>query len=145
MIDTRYITKARQLAQGSPDPSTKVGCIIVKHSIIPRGDNHVDVGYGYNDLAPGTPEEYWQDRELKYPHVVHAEIHALLHAGRDARGAQLYCSEHPCLQCAIAIAAAKVAVVCCPQEPWRDTPEIRATIEGAKKVFARAGIIVQYV
>lgn len=145
MIDTKYITLAKKVSTSSEDPSTKVGCVIVKEIFHPAG-SHEAVFTGYNDLTPGTPEYFWREPELKYPHVVHAEVYAMLSAGiENTTGAILYCTAHPCRDCARLIAAAHIKVVVCPGRPWRDDPAIHETINHAKEIFKRAGIIVQYI
>ena len=128
--------RAVQESKKSQDPSTKVGAVIFDGGYIS--------GLGVNHLAKGSPEEFWNDRSLKYPHVVHAEVSALIRAGK-AQGATLVCSEHPCQSCAILAVEFGVSRIVCREEPWRDTPEIRESVEGAKAVFARAGVEVVYV
>jgi dCMP deaminase len=80
----RYLGLAEYYAQFSKDPSTKVGAVLVK-------DNRV-VGLGYNGFPPGVndSEERYNNRELKYKLVVHAEVNACISAGHRAKGSTLY-------------------------------------------------------
>jgi dCMP deaminase len=83
--DRRFLELAKHVSTWSKDPSTQVGAVLVDYL------NRV-VGMGYNGFARGVsdiPERY-ADRELKYKMVVHAEVNALLSAGRDARYSTLY-------------------------------------------------------
>mgnify|MGYP001381460562 CR=1 FL=1 len=84
--DRRFLALAQHIAGWSKDPSTQVGAVIVE-----SGTNLV-LGQGYNGFARGiddSPERY-ENRELKYKLVVHAEVNAILAAGLRARGATLY-------------------------------------------------------
>ena len=83
--DRRFLSLAEHVAQWSKDPSTKVGAVLVK------GNNEI-VGLGYNGFPRGvldTPARY-DDRDLKYKLVVHAEVNAILMAGERAKGSTLY-------------------------------------------------------
>lgn len=112
-------------AQGSPDPSTKVGAVVTN-------ELGIICGGGFNDFPPGVPKEWWEDRTLKYRGVVHAEVNAILEAGRfHCLGGTIYVTSHPCEACAKMIVAAGLKRVVCPPGPWRDTPDVVATVEAA--------------
>jgi dCMP deaminase len=83
--DYRFMEMAKLVASWSKDPSTKVGAVIVDR------DNIVQ-GMGYNGFPRGVDDsdERYQDREWKYPLVVHAEANAILNAGKRAKGARIY-------------------------------------------------------
>lgn len=83
--DRRFLDVAKTFSKFSKDPSTKVGAVIVDR------EGRV-VGTGYNGFPRGVsddPERY-NNRELKYELVVHAEVNAVLTAGHQARGGTLY-------------------------------------------------------
>ena len=63
---------ASVISKLSKDPSTKVGAVIV------RPDNSI-ASVGYNGFPKGFPDEesYWNNRDLKYKIVTHAEENAL--------------------------------------------------------------------
>lgn len=89
--DARYIKIAQEVAQWSKDPSTKVGSVIssrLRTKIISTGYN----GFprGFNDDPAG-----YENRDFKYPRVVHAEANAILNAACSLRNCVLYCT-HPC-------------------------------------------------
>lgn len=130
--------QSAKLAAGlSLDPSTQVGAVVVADGAV--------VARACNMLSRGVPQSTWKDRPLKYKAVVHAELAALLEAGRCANGGTLYSTAHPCRDCAKAIIAAKVKTVVCPPGPWRDDPAVIETVMDAKWLFANAGIDVQYI
>lgn len=86
---------AHQASLMSKDPSTQVGAILVK-------DRRV-VGTGFNGFPRGISDNHrLDDRESKYPRIIHAEMNALLDAGREAQGATLYLwgfGSLPCSNC----------------------------------------------
>lgn len=84
--DRKYLELAKYIATNwSKDPSTKVGAILVNYET-----KREFIGYnGFPEGVLDTPERY-NDRELKYKLVVHAEVNALLKAAQYARGGTLY-------------------------------------------------------
>lgn len=83
--DCRFLDLAQHISTWSKDPSTQVGAVVV------APDKQV-VGIGYNGFARGVEDfqDRYNNRELKYKFVVHAEVNALLMAGAKAKGASLY-------------------------------------------------------
>lgn len=102
--DKRFLALAEHVAQWSKDPSTKVGAVLVN-------DEKIVLGMGYNGFARGVEDtdERLENRDLKYKLVVHAEVNAILAAGKEANGASLYvwpsfsipCICHDCCKTAI--------------------------------------------
>lgn len=83
--DKRYLELAREVSTWSKDPSTKVGAVLVDLA-------GLVVGTGYNGFPRGVsddPERY-ENRELKYQLVVHAEANAIICAGHRAKNCTLY-------------------------------------------------------
>ncbi|MCW6598873.1 hypothetical protein [Yersinia ruckeri] len=70
--DARFILRAASISLWSKDPSTQVGCVLV------RPDKTV-ASEGYNGLAPQIEdtEERLNDRAIKYAFIDHAEENAL--------------------------------------------------------------------
>lgn len=84
MLDLAFLEEAKELSKYSHDPSTKIGAIVAK--------GKKPLGAGCNDFpegVKGTPER-WNNRETKYKFVVHAEVNAILSAGREADGGTIY-------------------------------------------------------
>lgn len=83
--DRRFLLLAREISSYSKDPSTKVGAVVVNSL------GQV-VGSGYNGFPRGVSDDplRYLDREVKYKFIVHAELNALLMAGKEARGCTLY-------------------------------------------------------
>lgn len=108
MWDARYLDMAQVCSTWSKDPSTKVGAYIVD-------EHNRPVSHGYNGFPKGmedSPERY-ADREFKYAHVVHAEMNAILNAGRDLNGCTVYCTHPPCTTCLCSMKQAMVARIVC--------------------------------
>jgi dCMP deaminase len=84
--DRKYLSLAKYIAETwSKDPSTKVGAVVVNWQASQEF-------IGYNGFPRGVNDwgGRYDDRELKYKLVVHAEVNAILKAGPMASGASLY-------------------------------------------------------
>lgn len=87
---------ARSVATWSKDPSTKIGAVIV------NADRHI-VATGYNGFPSGLDDDFRLEiRDMKYPRIIHAEMNAILQAGRASVGSTLYMwgmKGSPCTNC----------------------------------------------
>ena len=95
----RYIKLAREVSTWSKDPSRQIGAVVISNS------GQV-LAQGYNGFPRGIfdrPERY-NNRELKYKLVVHAEMNCIYNATRNGtslNGASLYVWGLPvCNECA---------------------------------------------
>ena len=72
--DLRFKNLALEVSQWSKDPSTKVGCIAVK-------DRKV-IATGYNGFPAGISDnkEDYENRDIKYKKIVHAEKNMIYNA-----------------------------------------------------------------
>lgn len=98
--DEYFMTMVYLVAKKSKDPSSKLGAVLVK-------DNRV-IGSGYNGFPIGVNDllERYNNRELKYKFVVHAEHNAILSCARfgiSSMGSVLYTQGIPCQECTKAI------------------------------------------
>jgi dCMP deaminase len=140
--DRRYLELAKHVATWSKDPSTKVGAVLVNYE-----QKKEFVGYnGFPEGVQDSPERY-NDREIKYKFVVHAEVNAILKAGGYARGATLYIypsfSLPPiCNECAkVAIQSGIKEVV--GYSPDANDPRVKRWAEAilvSKSMFEEAGV-----
>lgn len=92
----------------SDDPSTKVGCVIMD------GVNGTVMSWGHNHIALGIPytPDMLENREWKYPRVIHAEQHALAKIGfHTCKHPIMYVTHQPCERCAAQIIEAGVKEV----------------------------------
>lgn len=127
--DRFFLGMARYISTASKDPSTQVGAVIT------RPDNRI-VGVGFNGFARGVedlPERY-ENRDLKYLMVLHAEVNCLLFARQDLTGCSIFTHPFPpCARCAgLIIQSGIKRVVSMPPTPdlearWRE--DLRAAGE----------------
>ena len=106
--DVRFLKLAHEVASWSKDPSTKVGCVLVKDKKV--------VSLGYNGLPAGVEDslERLSNREIKYEITVHAEVNAVTTAalhGVSTNGATAYVTFHPCSRCAAVLINAGISTV----------------------------------
>lgn len=83
--DRRWLRRAYEISKWSKDPSTQVGAVIVNS----LGQS---VGEGYNGFPRGVndTDERYLNRDSKYKFIVHAEVNAVLLAGKNTQGSTLY-------------------------------------------------------
>ena len=104
-MKTAYMNVAEIFAEQSYAVRAKVGCIIVK-------DNRI-ISIGYNGMPSGWDNECEEEGVTK-PEVLHAETNALAKvasSNESCRGAELYCTHSPCLDCAKLIYQAGIVKV----------------------------------
>lgn len=104
--DIRFFELAALVASWSKDPSTKVGCIITdsKRRIL---------SLGYNGFPRGVDDtqERYENRQLKYQLIQHAEANAILNATCNLENSIAYVTHHPCASCAGLLIQAGVKTV----------------------------------
>jgi dCMP deaminase len=101
--DRRFMEMARLVASWSKDPSSQVGAVIARGKFV--------VSVGFNGFPQGIADtaERLEDRAVKYPTILHAELNAILSARQDTRGCTLYVTPYmPCPQCAAVIVQAGI-------------------------------------
>lgn len=103
--ESYFIKIAEAAALRSKDPSTQVGSCVVSE------DNRI-LGVGYNGMPEGYEEDptLWE-RPLKYDHVCHAELNAILNCNSSTKNGKIFVTLFPCKQCAKIIAAARIKEV----------------------------------
>jgi dCMP deaminase len=112
-------------------------------------ENHIIRALGYNGFPRGVKdyETRYNDRDIKYRLVVHAEANAILAAARvgtPLEGCTLYCTFHPCSGCAKLIVQAGIRDVVYPEpEDKEDLDRIARwgdDFSYARIIFSEAGI-----
>ena len=93
----RFVRLAQEVSTWSLDPSTKVGCVLVKNKRV--------VSTGYNGFPKNISDSFDRllDREHKYEITVHAEVNAVTTAalhGVSTEGCAAYVTFSPCSRCA---------------------------------------------
>lgn len=89
--DLYFLNLAYVIASNSKDPSTKCGAIIV------RPDKTI-CSTGYNGFARGMKDDpdLYNNREIKYSRIIHAEMSSLCFARENVEGYTLYTVPAPC-------------------------------------------------
>lgn len=96
----RFMQMAELVSKWSKDPSTKVGCVLIKERRI--------ISTGFNGFPKGINDDInrLMDREEKYELTIHAETNAIITAaihGVSTNGCSAYITMHPCSRCAAAL------------------------------------------
>jgi dCMP deaminase len=129
--DQRFMEMARLVASWSKDPSSKVGAVITRGKFV--------VSVGFNGFPQGIADsaERLENREIKYPTILHAEVNAILSAHQDISGCTLYVTPYmPCPQCAAVIVQSGITrIVYTPSDNERwGQPQLSLTM------FQEAGV-----
>lgn len=137
----RYMAMAKEVAQWSKDPNTKVGAVAV-------GSKGQILSQGYNGFPRGIndSEDRLNDRETKYKYVVHAEMNVIYNAtysGVSLDGAKLYVYGLPvCSECAKGIIQVGITDVYVAQECIDLRPQWFISFQQTMDMFKEAGIKV---
>jgi dCMP deaminase len=89
-LDNIYMNVAIEISKMSRCNRAKVGALLVKNNNI--------ISYGFN----GTPSGFCnicETHNITKKEVIHAEVNAILKAGKDSIGSDLYLTLSPCIDC----------------------------------------------
>ena len=121
----RYLEIAKDVAQWSKDPSTKVGSVIV-------GRKGQIISQGYNGFPRGIADtkERYNYRHVKYKYTIHSEANSIynaMYSGSSTDGASIYVTGLPvCVECAKAIIQCGIKKVYTDSEPderWKESTD----------------------
>lgn len=139
--DYKFLALASHISQWSKDPSTQCGAVIAS-------PQNVVLAMGYNGFPVGMEDrpEYYADREVKLSRIVHAEMNALVYAGKLPEDATLYTQPiMPCDRCCVVMLQAGIRRFVAPQatteqiERWGD-----AFSKTRKYILECGGELVEY-
>lgn len=102
--DYRFLEMAKLISTWSKDPSTKCGSVIVRpnKTICSTGFN------GFPQKMEDNPDLY-ENRDEKYPRVIHAEMNSLLFSAESVKGYTIYIWPMlPCERCFIHLVQAGI-------------------------------------
>lgn len=136
--EARFMKMAQEVASWSRDPSTKVGCVIV------RPDKTI-ASLGFNGFARGVEDsnERLENRDQRLLFTTHAELNAILGAREPLDGCSIFVwPMQPCAHCASAIIQSGIKTVYCPISDIRN--EWADSFEAAFKMFVEAGVKFYY-
>ena len=139
----RYLELAQQIASWSKDPSSKIGAIAV-------GSKGQVLAQGYNGFPRGIEDREirFENKELKYRYVVHAEMNLIYNAsynGVSLDGSTVYITGLPvCSECAKGLIQVGVREVIMPSQ--EDTPDKWVqSFKLSKELFEEAGVHWQFI
>lgn len=133
--DIYFLVEALLISTRSKDPSTQVGAIIVKP------DKRI-VSKGYNGLPSEMEDDYihYNNRELKYDTIIHAEENALIFAKQDLDDCILYTWPFlPCSRCASKMIQAGIKRIVAPRN---DVERWEKNLSLSKKSLTECGIAI---
>lgn len=130
----RFLEIAEFISTWSKDPSTKVGAVIADI------DNRI-VSTGYNGFPKNVKDTKarYDNRDVKYKIILHAEENAIAYAKRDLTDCTLYISGlPPCAHCASLIIQSGIKKVVVPKqdlpERWKESVKLSKMILKEAKV-----------
>lgn len=94
-FDLSYLQMAGIWAKNSYSKRLQVGALLVKDRMI--------ISDGYNGTPSGFENVCEDENDLTKPYVLHAEANAIskvAQSGNSSKGATLYVTASPCLECA---------------------------------------------
>lgn len=136
--DEFYLGMAAYVATKSKDPSSQVGCVIV------RPDRTV-ASLGFNGFPRGMSDAQalYEDRDQKLSRVIHAEMNAILSAHEPVKGYTAYLTLPSCDRCAAHLIQAGIRRVVWPSRiPDSFAERWAASIQQAIDMFEEAGVEV---
>lgn len=137
--ELRHLRYAYMVAQGSKDPSTQNGAVLVD----PETDKVVAWEYNRFPFLVNETAERWE-RPEKYKFVEHAERGAIYRAamtGVKTFGLHMYCPWFACTDCARAIIQSGISKVIGHALPEHaDNPRWKDSIKDAMTMLDEAGI-----
>ena len=142
-VDDMFMKHAMKASTHSPDPSTKVGSVIILEGCV------FSIGWNQFPIGVAETKERWEDRAKKYPRVIHAEADALVSAGRlmqrkrpslGFESATLYTTEFPCCACCGLIIQHGIKRVVSQDLDSSYAERWKEEIEISKSMFMEAGV-----
>lgn len=92
-----YYERALASSKASPDPSTKVGALLI------HGESGAVIAEGYNGFVRGAPDhKIPTTRPEKYDYIIHAETNLICNAARHGVSTDkcvIFCTISPCIRC----------------------------------------------
>lgn len=140
--EIRGLGIAKEVASWSSDPSTKIGAVAfsVRNRILATGWNGFPRGIE-------ETEDRLNNRELKYKHVVHAEMNVIYNAtseGVSLQDSTLYIYGLPCCsECAKGVIQVGIKKVIC-FIPRSVDPKWKTSGEEARAMLDEAGVELQW-
>lgn len=130
-LDKRYLRMASVWAENSYCKRRQVGALLVKDQMI--------ISDGYNGTPAGFENVCEDENNVTKPYVLHAEANAITKvaaSSNSSRGATIYVTSSPCIECAKLIIQSGIKRVVY-SEDYR-------IVDGCE-LLKRAGVTVDYI
>lgn len=135
----RFLNLATHISSWSKDPSTKVGCVITD-------SQRRILSMGYNGFPRGVDDNpaRYDNRDLKYQMVQHAEANAVLQSRVSVEGSTVYVTHKPCSSCSGLLIQAGVSTIITfrPSEEFYE--RYKDNYEIADRMLWEAGVDLFY-
>lgn len=140
-FNNQMINLSKKIALKSPDPNTKVGCVIyTKKEEMIHGFN--DFPFGINKLSNRL------ERPSKYTWIEHAERNAIYNAakkGISLDDSTIYLNWYPCIDCARAIIQSGISEIVCEKKPDYSDQRWGEQFKVVTQMFDEATIKVHHI
>lgn len=140
--DHRFMEIAKRISTWSKDPSSKIGAVIVN-------DERRILATGYNGFPKGIDDsdERLNDRNQKYPLIIHAEMNALMNAlysGVSVKDATIYVYGLPvCAECSKSVIQSGIRRVVFSTEKEIPQKWLDQWNTHSKPMYDEAGVIAE--
>ena len=140
--DKRYLGLAKEVSTWSKDPSSKIGAVAIgsKGQVLAQGYNGFPRGIYDGDIR-------YNNREIKYQYIVHAEQNVIYNAtynGVSLDGATLYVWGLPvCSECAKGVVQVGIKRVIMPVADYPAT--WLESFEQTSDMFGEAGVEYEFI
>lgn len=139
--DRRFMEMAQTISTWSKDPSSKIGAVVV------NAERRI-LATGYNGFPRGIEDsdERLNNRDEKYPRIIHAEMNALMNAlynGVTVKDATLYVHGLPvCPACTKCVIQAGIKRVVIPTFKTDKGEWEKVWLEQSLPMFKESGVAV---
>ena len=142
--DVRYLELAKHISTWSKDPSTGVGAVAI-------GEKGQVLAQGYNGFPRGVDDtkERYENKDMKYRYVVHAEMNCIYNAGYNGAsldGAHLYVYGLPvCNDCAKGIIQVGIERVISPKNGMDVSDKWKVSCIDTVSMFKEVGVEYDFI
>ena len=142
--DVRYLELAKHISTWSKDPSTGVGAVAI-------GEKGQVLAQGYNGFPRGVNDSKarYENKDLKYRYVVHAEMNCIYNAGYNGAsldGAHLYVYGLPvCNDCAKGIIQVGIERVISPKNGMEVSEKWKVSCIDTVSMFKEVGVEYDFI
>ena len=137
--DKRFLALAQHIAGWSKDPSTQTGAVIVD-----RTGRVVSVGFNGMPRGVADTADRLNNRDVKYKHIVHCEVNAIVFARQDLTDCTLYTWPFlSCCPCASVVIQSGITRCVAPIVPNDKKERWETECARSEDILKEAGVSVR--